>query len=97
MYLIEILVPLPQGNARGPLERIRQELTATFGGVTMHVTAPAEGLWQSPGGVEQDRIVAVEVMAKDLERVWWVAYRQELEARLNQDEIVIRSSVIERL
>ncbi|MGF6178957.1 hypothetical protein [Ensifer sp. 4252] len=97
MHLIEILVPIPNGNARAPLERIRQELTATFGGVTMHVTAPAEGLWQSPGGAERDRIVMVEVMAKDLERVWWAAYRKELEARLNQDEVVIRSSVIERL
>jgi hypothetical protein len=96
-HLIEILVPVPDDDTRTILEGMRQELTATFGGVTMHVTAPAEGLWQSGGGVERDRIVIVEVMAQELDRVWWGTYRKELEARLHQDEIIIRSIMIERL
>jgi hypothetical protein len=95
-YLVELLVPVGNDDY-SMLERIRDELTNVFGGVTMHVNAPAEGLWKSEGDVDRDKIVVVEVMTDDLDRAWWTSYRDELESRLDQDEIVIRLSEIERL
>ncbi|OWV74489.1 hypothetical protein ATY76_28135 [Rhizobium sp. R339] len=95
-YLVEVLLPV-DGDAGPILEEIRGKLTETFGGVTMHVTAPAEGLWMNEGDVDRDRIVVVEVMTDDLDRRWWAAYRKELESRLDQEEIVVRASEVERL
>jgi hypothetical protein len=95
-YLIEILLPVGD-DARTILTDVRDELTEAFGGVTMHINAPAEGLWENDGNVDRDRIVVVEVMTSNLDRDWWAAYRKELEARLNQEEIVIRASETQRL
>jgi len=41
--------------------------------------------------VEPDDVVIVEVMAKQLEREWWRPYREDLERRFRQEEIMIRS------
>ncbi|MFP3547146.1 hypothetical protein SB748_27375 [Rhizobium sp. SIMBA_035] len=96
-YLVEILLPITGDDGRLVLERVRNELTDAFGGVTMHANAPAEGLWKNEGDVDRDRIVVVEVMTDKLDRQWWEAYRRELETRLGQDEIVIRAAQVERL
>ncbi|MGV2103960.1 hypothetical protein [Rhizobium sp. 21-4511-3d] len=96
-YLVEILLPVTGDDGRTVLERARNELTEEFGGVTMHLNAPAEGLWENDGDVDRDRIVVVEVMTDELDRQWWAAFRRELEARLDQDEIVIRAAQVERL
>jgi len=95
-YLLEILLPVRADGAT-VLERVREELTQAFGGVTMYLNAPAEGHWKNEGNVNRDKIVVVEVMTDDLRREWWSTYRRELELRLKQDEIVIRAVVIERL
>lgn len=95
-YLIEILLPV--GNDAQPLlTDVRDKLTETFGGVTMHVHAPAEGLWVNDGDIAGDRIVVVEVMTEILNPAWWATYRKELEDRLDQEEIVIRASEMQRL
>jgi hypothetical protein len=96
-YLVEILLPVTGDDGRTVLERARNELTEAFGGVTMHLNAPAEGLWEKDGDVDRDSIVVVEVMTDELDRQWWAAFRRELEARLDQDEIVIRAAQVERL
>jgi hypothetical protein len=36
-------------------------------------------------------------MTDELDRKWWAAYRKELELRLDQEEIVVRASEVERL
>ncbi|MBB4274835.1 hypothetical protein [Rhizobium mongolense] len=95
-YLVEVLLPI-RDDAGPILQGVRDKLTDTFGGVTMHVNAPAEGLWKSEGDVDRDRIVVVEVMTDELDRKWWAAYRKELELRLDQEEIVVRASEVERL
>ncbi|MBB4483421.1 hypothetical protein [Rhizobium etli] len=95
-YLVEVLLPVCD-DAGHILQGVRDKLTNTFGGVTMHVNAPAEGLWKSEGDVDRDRIVVVEVMTDELDRKWWAAYRKELELRLDQEEIVVRASEVERL
>lgn len=95
-YLIEILLPVGS-EARPLLTEVRDKLTETFGGVTMHVNAPAEGLWVNDGDIDRDRIVVVEVMTEDLNQAWWATFRKELEDRLEQEEIIIRASEIRRL
>ncbi len=77
---------------------VRDTLTETFGGVTAHSRSPADGLWKGPdNSVEADAIVVVEIMVETLDRPWWANFRQELERRLDQTEIVIRAHAIERL
>ncbi|AVC47318.1 hypothetical protein ELI38_27670 (plasmid) [Rhizobium leguminosarum] len=97
-YLVEILLPtIRSRRSRANLDSVRKELTERFGGVTLHVNAPAEGLWEDDGDVEEDRIIVVEVMVDDLDRPWWSSYRADLEARFRQEEIILRAVVIERL
>ena len=95
--LIELLLPVTQNLDRGILDTVRSELTTRFGGVTLHLNSPAEGLWDNNGDLERDNIVVVEVMTDDLDRPWWTQYRRELERRLAQEYIVVRAVRIERL
>jgi len=96
-YLVEILLPSGRSSNRAHFDIMRRELTERFGGVTLHVNAPAEGLWEDDGDVEEDSIIVVEVMVETLDRLWWSSYRADLEARFRQEEIVLRAVVIERL
>ena len=102
MHLVQLLLPTADNDGnpfpRSAYDRVRFELTERYGGVTAYVRAPAEGLWkESPGRVSRDDVVIYEVMADRLERSWWSMYRQTLEARFRQAEIVVRASLIERL
>jgi hypothetical protein len=97
-YLVEILLPVTHTRRnRTNLDLVRDELTAKFGGVTLHLNSPAEGLWDDDGDIERDRIVVAETIVDDLDRSWWCSYRKELEARFRQEEIVIRATEIQRL
>jgi hypothetical protein len=97
MYLIQILLPTYDNEGRrferGLFEGVRSELTERFGGVTAFVQSPALGLWKDDerGTTTHDHMVLVEVMTEDLDRAWWRAYRQRLEARFRQDAIVARA------
>jgi hypothetical protein len=102
MHLIQLLLPIRDNSGkpfpRTHFDKIRGDLTNQFGGVTAFLRAPAEGLWEEgEGKVARDEIVILEVMTETLDRDWWVAYRKKLEARFQQQEIVIRASMIERL
>ena len=102
MHLVQILLPLydDEGRAfgRDALVRVREELTERFGGVTAYLRSPAEGAWREPGGeVDRDDVVILEVMADALDRAWWAEYREALEARFRQDEVVVRAMGMERL
>ncbi|WP_350223822.1 hypothetical protein [Rhizobium sp. CNPSo 4039] len=48
-YLVEILLPLSGDDGPAVLEKVRYELTEVFGGVTMHINSPAEGLCKNEG------------------------------------------------
>ena len=101
-YLVQILLPLydNDGNQFGAevFGEVRAELTEGFGGLTAHMRAPARGLWKTDDGrVSRDDIVILEVMAQDLDRSWWRAYRERLEARFRQDAIVVRAMRVEPL
>jgi hypothetical protein len=101
MHLVQIILPryANDGQAIGAhlFRDVRQTLLDRFGGVTAFTRSPAEGLWQDGSRVERDEVVLYEVMADELERDWWAAYRKELEGRFQQQEVVIRAHPIERL
>jgi hypothetical protein len=102
LHLIQILLPFydPQGErfARELYTRVKDELTEKFGGLTAYARAPAEGLWESRSGhTQRDDIAVYEVMAEELDRAWWKEYRQELEQRFRQRELVVRAHEISRL
>ncbi|HEY8357368.1 MAG TPA: hypothetical protein VIL30_07875 [Ramlibacter sp.] len=100
MHLVQILLPL-QDNAGEPLPQalfaaVREELVDRFGGLTAYTRAPASGVWEDAGEKQRDDIVVYEVMDDALDRGWWTRYRQELEHRFEQEEIVVRAQAIER-
>jgi hypothetical protein len=102
MHVVEMLLPLTDNEGRR-FERalyaaVRGELVERFGGLTAFTRSPAEGLWEEEGGgTSRDDIVVFEVMADDLDREWWRSYRESLERRFRQDEIVVRARAAERL
>ena len=101
IYLIQVLIPI-HDNRRTPFprqrfERVRQELTDRFGGVTVFLRSPAIGFWKDEEAVVRDDVVLYEVMTETLDRDWWTRYRLQLQERFAQQEMVIRSSEIERL
>ena len=84
-------------RSRTNLQTVRDELTDRFGGATLHVNAPAEGIWENDGYFQRDHIVVVEVMTSDIDHAWWDSYRKDLEFRFRQQEIVLRAMHIARL
>ncbi len=102
MHLIQILLPLFYYE-RQPLpseeyRRVREELTTRFGGLTAYTRAPAEGLSkEGPHETTRDEIVVYEVMTDELDKEWWGAYRETLEERFHQENIVVRASLIQTL
>lgn len=102
MVLVQILLPLRDNDNRlfdrAEFERVEDELTEAFGGVTAFVRAPAKGRWKKSGHATDDDSIAIfEVMADQLDRAWWQAYRHRLETRFRQETIIVRSSLIELL
>jgi hypothetical protein len=94
--LIQILLPT-NGSDDGVFERLAQELTAKFGGVTSFIRAPAEGRWNTGSRTEHDDIAVIEVMADDVDYGYWADLRTRLEQALAQEEIIIRCQPLELL
>ena len=79
MHLISILLPLYDNDGqpfrRDLLRDVAAQLMKSFGGLTAHTRAPAQGLWQA-GDVSspvRDDIVIYEVMVEAVDRQWWAA------------------------
>ncbi|HEY0101304.1 MAG TPA: hypothetical protein VGB76_20440 [Pyrinomonadaceae bacterium] len=98
---MQILLPLYDNEGRAfelqSYDRVRNELTKKFKGVTAFHNSPAEGVWKQGGEVSRDRLVIFEVMSDELERDWWTEYRTELETRFRQERMVVRAILIELL
>ena len=94
--LIQILLPT-NGGDEGVFERLAQELTAKFGGVTSFIRAPAEGRWNTGSRTEHDDIAVIEVMTDDVDHSYWADLRIRLEQALSQEQIVIRCQPLELL
>jgi hypothetical protein len=96
------LLPLYDNTGRPLAPALHQavgaELTERFGGLTAYTRAPAQGLWKEDEvRTHRDDIVIYEVMADSLDRPWWANYRQGLERRFRQREVVIRAQHLEVL
>jgi hypothetical protein len=99
MNLVQILLPVY--NEKGEqfsqdiFSSIRTELKDTFGGITTYSRSPATGLWKDENKTVKDVIVIYEVMTREVDKQWWRAFKKRLEELFQQDEIIIRSSIIE--
>jgi hypothetical protein len=96
VYLIQILLPLRDNEQRPfpreEFDRVRRELAERFGGVTFYARSPAVGVWKDDEGDEShDDVVVAEVMAPHQDREWWRLYREDLERRFRQDQVVVRA------
>jgi len=101
-HLVQILLPTHTGDgaavATEQFARVRMELTERFGGVTAYSrSSPATGLWKRDEDevIERDRVIMVEVVVEAFDRDWWVAYREQLETRFEQDEVHVRALAME--
>ena len=102
LHLVQLFLPLSdnEGSAfpKSLYDVVRTELTERFGGVTAFIRSPAVGVWEDDGGeVQRDEVVLFEVMADNVDHGWWAAYREDLQRRFDQDEVLIRASAVERL
>jgi hypothetical protein len=99
MHLIEIFLPLNTNEGTPqPVELLRHErehLTDQFGGVTAFVRNPAKGISLQQGNERsEDDIIIYEVMVEVVDRLWWQSYKRDLEARFQQEEILIRATAV---
>ena len=96
MELFQIVLPL-YDNTGAKLRRevfaeTLSELTEAFGGATAFTRSPAEGFWEDPAGrVQRDQVVVVEVMVEQADGAWWATHKARLEARFQQQAILIRA------
>ena len=101
MHVIEIFLPLKRNDGsdqpRALFGELRGELVERFGGLTAFTRAPAEGLWEDGGDVSRDQIVIFEVMAEALDEGWWRRFREGLERRFDQEEVMIRAREVRRI
>jgi hypothetical protein len=102
MHLVQLLLPVYDGAGqhfdRELYAEVARELTDRFGGVTAYSRAPATGLWkETPSQTTRDDIVVYEVMVPVLDATWWRKYREALEERFRQTELVVRAQEIRRL
>jgi hypothetical protein len=102
MHLVQLFLPLydneGQAFARAMFDRVGDELTERYGGVTAYRRSPAEGLWkEQDGDLNRDDVVIYEVMAEEMDRAAWKRYGEELSRRFSQDEMMIRAIEVERL
>jgi hypothetical protein len=95
LHLVQILLPLYHNDgskvAAAVFRKISQELTDRFGGLTAYNRSPAEGRWTKDKRTRRDVIIVVEVMTEKLDAKWWRRYRRDLEARLDQEAVILRS------
>lgn len=96
MQLIQILLPLYNNEKQIYHEEIfssvKKELTEKFGGITVYTRSPATGLWkENENKTVKDDIVIYEIMAGDLDRDWWMNYKEKLQKIFQQNEIIFRT------
>jgi len=101
MHLVQLLLPLHDNDGQDfPSDfftQVRAELTERFGGVTAFIRSPAVGLWKESTEVNRDEVVTFEVLADELDEKWWSGYREQLQKKFRQDEVLIWASSITKL
>lgn len=101
-YLVQLFIPgFDVGGTRfeGSYFRlVHEELLENFSGLTAYTKAPATGVWApAEGEVELDEMVVFEVMVEEVDRQWWKEYREKLEMRFAQEQILVRVLPMEQI
>jgi hypothetical protein len=101
-HLVQVLLPTHRRGgtpvASEEFARVRLELTERFGGVTAYSRTPASGLWKRDDEeIERDQVIMIEVVVDVFDREWWARYREQLETRFGQDEVLARALAMERI
>ena len=101
-HLVQVLLPTHRRNgapvASEEFARVRVELTERFGGVTAYARSPATGLWKRDDAeIERDQVIMIEVVVEVFDREWWARYREQLETRFEQEEVLARALAMERI
>ena len=102
MHLIQLLLPLHDNQKRpfpgAYFNQVREDLTNRFGGVTAFVRSPAVGLWkEGSDDINRDEVIMFEVVTDQLDKDWWASYREELQDRFRQEELLMWASNITQL
>ncbi len=84
MHLIQLLIPLHDNHEQAfptaYFNKVREDLTKHFGGVTAFVRSPAVGLWKEQSDeINRDEVIMFEVLTEQLDNEWWAEYRKELQ------------------
>ena len=100
--LVQVLLPTHRRDgiavASEEFARVRVELTERFGGVTAYSRSPATGLWKRDDEeIERDQVIMIEVVVDAFDREWWARYREQLETRFGQEEVLARALAMERI
>lgn len=102
MQLVQLLLPLHDNHKQAfptaYFNKVREDLTNRFGGVTAFVRSPALGLWKEHSDtINHDEMVMFEVLTEQLDEDWWTDYRKQLQERFRQEELLVWASNITRL
>ena len=98
MKLVQLFIPLTAANAKQVLTELKEIVTQKFGGVTCYTQAPAEGIWREGGTrIVKDEVIVVEVMSANVDLHWWTELRASLEAKLEQEELLVRAFDVQRI
>jgi len=102
MNLIQVLLPI-YDNTGQPFpasfhKAVKDELARHFGGMTAYTRAPAEGVWNDEEGVQtRDDIIVYEVMTDIVDAGWWKRFRERLELKFEQREVLVRAHSVTKL
>ena len=96
MFLVELFIPKVAAS-KDRLSSLQYLLVEQFGGLTAYSRAPAKGIDMEGGKPVEDEIIILEVMTDSLDRAWWSSLRVQLERDLQQLEILIRATDVQRL
>lgn len=99
MFLFEIFLPLQSDNGEAfpqhYFDDFRKLCVEKFGGVTVYRRSPVTGIWNNPEGEHDvDELVIYEVMSSGSDKVFWTQLKKDLARQFKQDELLIRSSLI---
>ena len=100
MQLVQILLPLYNNKKEqftaNLFANVKQELTDKFGGITTYSRSPATGLWkENEDKTVKDDIIIYEVITENIDRDWWLAFKENLRQAFQQDELLVRTWAIE--
>jgi hypothetical protein len=102
MHLVQLLIPLHDNHKQAfptaYFNKVREDLKNYFGGVTAFVRSPAVGLWKETAeDTNRDEVILFEVLTEQLDKAWWADYREQLQERFQQEEILVWASNITKL